>query len=181
MLENKLKLNDIKTEFFAISSHRNAHTTRNISLKIGDSVISPSSSVKNLGVSLDSTLNMNSQISSICRTVNFHLRNISRIRRFIDQTTCAQAVRSLILSRLDYCNSLLGGISRTNILRLQRLQNRAARLIFCVNKFTSAPPLLRELHWLPVQQRIEFKILLYVYNCINASSQFLSPNSFEHS
>ena len=139
-----------------------------VSLKIGGSEIEPSKSIKNLGITFDPHLKMNLQVNSVCRTVNFHLRNIARIRRFIDQNTCAHAVRSLVLSRLDYGNSLLGGISRCNVKRLQVLQNRAARLVFCVNRRTSAAPLLRELHWLPVQQRIEFKILLHVYKCVNS-------------
>ena len=101
---------------------------------------------------------------SLCRTVNFHLHNIARIRRYIDQNTCSHAVRSLILSRLDYGNSLLGGISRSNVQHLQKLKNRAVWLIICVDRRSSTFPLLRELHRLPVQQRIDFKILLHVYN-----------------
>ncbi len=66
--------------------------------------------------------------------------------------------------RLDYSNSLLGGISQTNV---QRLQNRAARLVYGVDRRTSASPLLHDLDWLPVQQRIEFKVVLHVYNCVN--------------
>ena len=58
----------------------------------------------------------------------------------------------------------------TDTQRLQRLQNRAARLIYRVSRRNSATPLLREMHWLPVQQRIEFKILVHVYNCIHGSS-----------
>ena len=166
MLENKLRLNDTKTEFFIFSAKYHINSTKRVCMKIGDSVIKPSSSIKNLGIFFDPFLKMDSHVSSLCRTVNFHLRNIARIRRFIDRNTCAHAVRSLVLSRLDYGNSLLGGISVANTQRLQRLQNRAARLIYCVNKRTSAPPLLRELHWLPVQQRIHFKILLHVYNCV---------------
>ena len=167
MLENKLCLNDSKTEYFIVVSERKASSIERSDLKIGDSVIAPSLSVRNLGIVLDPSLKMDLQVASICRTVNFHLRNISRIRKFIDQNTCAHAVRSLVLQRLDYGNSLLGGISQFNVQRLQRLQNRAARLVYCVDRRTSAPPLLRDLHWLPVQERIHFKILLHVYNCVN--------------
>ena len=118
----------------------------------------------------DNNLTMKDHVSLLCRTVNFHLRNLNRIRSYIDRSTCAHAVRSLILSRLDYGNSLLGGLSATDTQRLQKLQNRAARLIYQVSRRTSATPLIRELHWLPVQQRIEFKVLVHVYNCVNGSS-----------
>ena len=123
---------------------------------------------------------MDFQVNSLCRTVKFHLRNFARIRRFIDQDTCAHAVRSLVLSRLDYGNSLLGGISSSSVKRLQKLQNRAARLIFGVNRRTSAGPLLRELHCLPVQQRINFKILLHVYNCVNSLGPSYLSNAVPH-
>ena len=132
-------------------------------------MISPSDTVKNLGIIFDDSLSMKSHVSSLCRSINFHLRNLSRIRPFIDRSTCAHAVRSLILSRLDYGNSLLGGLSATDTQRLQKLQNCAACFIYQVWR-TSATPLIRELHWLPVQQRIEFKVLVHVYNCVNGSS-----------
>ena len=170
MLANKLKLNDSKTELFLIASTRHANAVSHLDLKIGGSVISPSASIKNLGIVFDNSLAMKNHVSSLCRTVNFHLRNLNRIRRYIDRSTCAHAVRSLILSRLDYGNSLLGGLSVSDVQRLQKLQNRAARLIYQVSKRTSAIPLIRELHWLPVQQRIEFKILVHVYNCVTGSA-----------
>jgi hypothetical protein len=168
MLSNKLRLNDTKTEFFIINSPRQLNLVAGVKLKIGGSEIDPSLSIKNLGIIFDPHMNMDLHVNLLCRTVNFHLKNISRIRRFIDQNTCAHAVRSLVLSRLDYGNSLLGGISCSSLKRLQKLQNRAARLVYCVDRRTSAAPLLRDLHWLPVQQRINFKILLHVYNCVNS-------------
>ena len=175
MLCNKLRLNDTKTEFFLIYSPRQLNLVTDVKLKIGVSEIKPSTSIKNLGITFDPHMKMDFHVSLLCRTVNFHLRNIARIRRFIDQDTCAHAVRSLVLSRLDYGNSLLGGISSSSVKRLQKLQNRAARLVFGVNRRTSASPLLRHLHWLPVQQRIDFKILLHVYKCVNSlGPQYLS-------
>jgi hypothetical protein len=118
MLGNKLKLNDSKTELFLISSPRIANAVSNLDLKIGGSVITPSNSIKNLGIIFDKNLTMKDHVSSLCRSVNFHLRNLNRIRRFIDKSTCAHAVRSLILSRLDYGNSLLGGVSVSDVQRM---------------------------------------------------------------
>ena len=171
MLANKLRLNDSKTELlFASPWHAEAVSHLDIHLKIGGSVITPSSSIKNLGTTFDSSLSMKLHVNALCRSINFHLRNLCRIRRFIDSTTCAHAARSLILSRLDYGNSLLGGLSKSDLLRLQRLQNRAACLIFLADKHASATPFIRELHWLPVQQRIDFNILVHVYNCLHETS-----------
>ena len=93
---------------------------------------------------------MSSHISSISRSLNYHLRNIGRIRSYIDKDTCNHAVRSLVLSRIDYCNSLLYGQTTKNTHKLQTMQNRAARLVFKANRREHTTPLLKELHWLPV-------------------------------
>ena len=121
----------------------------------------------NLGSFFDTQMIMSSHVTNISKTVIFHLRNITRIRKYIDQPTCHHAVRSLILSRLDYCNGLLSSIPSSYITRLQRLQNWAARLVFELDRKHSPAPLLKELHWLPVRQRIIFKLLLFVYKCLH--------------
>ena len=110
---------------------------------------------------------MSYHISHICSTITFYLRNISRIRRFIDQSACHNAVRSLVLSRIDYCNGLLSTIPSNQLIRVQRLQNWAARLILQVSRDHPSQPLLNSLHWLPLKQRITFKLLLFVYKILN--------------
>ncbi|XP_072042415.1 uncharacterized protein [Amphiura filiformis] len=109
---------------------------------------------------------MRNQISSLTRSVSFHLRNISRIRRFLDFDTSNDIIRSLILSRLDYGNVLLMGANTTDIARLQTLQNWAAKIIFCAKKRDHVSPLLHQLHWLYVEDRITFKAMLYVFKCL---------------
>ncbi|KAI4902065.1 hypothetical protein NFI96_010100 [Prochilodus magdalenae] len=79
-------------------------------------------------------------------------------------------VQSLVISRLDYCNSLLAGLPLRAIRPLQLVQNAAARLIFNLPKFTHVTPLLRSLHWLPVVARIRFKTLMLAYKALRASS-----------
>ena len=113
---------------------------------------------------------MSTHITNVCKSATFHLRNITKIRKYIDQSTCHHAVRSLVLSRLDYCNGLLSSLPASHTDRLQRLQNWAARLIFQVDRRHSSAPLLKSLHWLPVQQRIVFKLALYVYKCLNSQA-----------
>ena len=84
-------------------------------------------------------MKMSSHITALCRSLNFPLWNISRIRRYVDQETCINAMRALILSELDYGNALLSGCKVTDITRLQRIQNRAARIVFQVPR---RPPIL---------------------------------------
>ena len=109
----------------------------------------------------------NTSTTHICSMATFYLRNIAKIRRFIDQSACHNAVRSLVLSRIDYCNGLLSTIPSTKLIRVQRLQNWAARLIFQVSRDHPSQPLLRSLHWLPLKQRIIFKLLLFVFKIFN--------------
>ncbi|XP_072041350.1 uncharacterized protein [Amphiura filiformis] len=93
--------------------------------------------------------------------------NISRIRRFLDTDSCHHIVRSLVLSRLDYGNALLLGSNKTDIAKLQRLQNWAVKLIHRAGKQDHATPYMEQLHWLPIHERIVFKILLLVFKCVN--------------
>ena len=163
-------LNCDKTEFLFVSNPCFHHSFSGVSLTIDDAVIQPSSSVRSLGVLIDSSLKMNPHVSSLSSSLHFHLSNIARIRPFLNQTACEHAVRAIITSRIDYANSLLFGTSSANIQRLQRAQNRAAKLVFLAKKKDHVTPLLRELHWLPVQKRISFKILTLTYKCMHNSA-----------
>ena len=103
----------------------------------------------------------------MCQSANFHLRNIGKIRHLIDDETCKLLVHYFVTSRLDYCNSLLIGTSSTLIHSLQLVQNRAARIVKRVKKYDHITPVLKELHWLPVKERIEYKTLLTTYKVIH--------------
>ena len=164
---NKLKLNESKTEFFIAASKHNLVSLKDTTICIGSKEISPSSTIKNLGVTFDSTMSMKPHITAMCKAINFTLWNMSRVRKFIDRDSCSHAMRALVLSRLDYANSLLTGCNIGDVGRLVKLQNKAARIIFCVPRLVSATPLLNTLHWLPVKKRIIFKTLLYIYKVLN--------------
>jgi hypothetical protein len=166
MIKNKLKLNGNKTEFLILSSSR-SHACRDVHLKMGDATITPSSSCRNLGVIFDSHIDMNSQISSICRSTHYHLRNIGRIRSLLPDSAAAQLIHSLVTSRLDYCNSLLYGLPDSKLSRLQRIQNIGARILSRSPKSDHVTPILKQLHWLPIKFRILFKILLITYRCLH--------------
>ena len=99
-------------------------------IHIGEAEIHPSSTVKNLGVYFDAAMTMSDHVTAICKSVNFHLWNLSRIRKYITQEACSNAMQALVLSELDYANALVSYLSNKDIIRLQRLQNRAARIIF---------------------------------------------------
>ena len=118
---------------------------------------------------------MSGQVSATCKSVNFHIRNLWCIRKFITKEAFHNAVRFLVLSRIDYANSLLYGAKQIDLQRLQRLLNKASRLVFACGRDQSSSHLLCTLHWLPVEDRIKYKILLYVYKSLNnQASKYLT-------
>ena len=142
MIRNKLLMNEQKTESLLIISPKLRHYLPDpVHLLIGDASVEPSESARTLGVELDSFLTMSQQVTSVCRSLNFHLYNISRVRRMLTDEACNHAVRSLVLSRLDYANSLLVNINVSDIDRLQRIQNRAARIVLNARKYDHVSPL----------------------------------------
>ena len=181
MIKNKLKINDSKTEFVIFSSpSATSKLPADLELQVGNSNIKPASNAKNLGVMFDQHLKMETQVTSICKSANFHIRNIGKIRHLITDSSAQQLVHAFITSRLDYCNSLLIGLPDTQLNRLQRIQNTAARIVSRTKKFDHVTPVLNRLHWLPIKKRIEFKTLLLTYRCVNGKApkyleELLSP------
>ena len=134
---------------------------------IGESTITPSAKIRNLGAILDSIMSSSAQVSNIVRTGSYQIRNIGRIRKYLNQNATEQIVHSFVTSRLDMCNSLLIGLPQDQLTRLQRLQNTSARLIKLIKKRAHITPVLKELHWLPVGARIKYKILITVFKALN--------------
>ena len=129
-----------------------------------------SQSVRNLGFYLDETLSMDAHIKYLCRILFCQLRRIGKIRSFLSTDAANKLAVSLILSRLDYCSSLLAGIPDNKLNKLQRIQNHAARLVLRKSRHASASGLLRTLHWLPVKARIQYKIACLCFKCIYQNS-----------
>jgi hypothetical protein len=167
MTVNKLKLNQDKTEFLVVASQAHHQKLTDVKLTLGDVVLEPSQSLRILGVIFDDRLLHDAQVANISRTVKFHLRNLTLIRKYLDASCTHAAIRALVLSRLDYCNSLLYGTSTKNLHSLQLLQNQAARLIYMKPKYTHTSPLIQTLHWLPVLQRIEYKNAVLTYKSLS--------------
>ena len=127
---NMLKLNDNKEELMLVTSMRNKHL-HNLptSITIGCAQIPFKQSVKYLGFTLDCHLTMNAHVSNIARTCYFELRRLASIRRFLTSTATSTLVSAFVLSRIDYCNSLMFGSTHDVTSHLQWIQNYAARVI----------------------------------------------------
>jgi hypothetical protein len=166
MSKNRLKLNEDKTEALLCGPASRRDRIPFASVRVGDARIPFSDSVKTLGVVLDCDLSMHEQISKIVKTCFFHIRSLSKARPYLTQKAACHVAVSLILSKLDYCNSLLANLPQTEIKRLQAVQNAAARVVTKSKKSDHISPVLSKLHWLPVQERINHKVLSSTYRAV---------------
>ena len=170
MSTNRLKLNEEKTEvvIFKIPHFKGKLSPDRISL--GDASVKTSQSARNIGVTFDETMSMADYISAVCKSANFHLRNISKIRKYITQDSCSILVHSLITSRLDYANATAFGLPTCQFNRLQRILNNAARLVTLSSRDRHISEITYNLYCLPIKQRINFKILLLTFKALNDSA-----------
>ena len=113
-------------------------------------------------------------------TICHKLRNIAKMKAFLTESQMQTIVQSLILSSLDYCNSLFYGLNQSTMKKLQTLQNRACRIIKGLKKRESVEESLKDLHWLKVPQRIEFKLILLVFKCLNGLAPSYLSNKLRY-
>ena len=163
MINNKLKINDSKTELIVFRSPQAKQDLSGLSVIVGDSIIQQSSKVRNLGIIFDKILSFDDYISSVCRSTHFHLRNIGIIRHLLSQNATAQFIHALISIRLDYCNSILYNLPKNSILRLQRIQIQAARILTNTPRRDHITEVLIDLHWLRIGERIVYKLLIVTF------------------
>ena len=93
-----------------------------------------------------------------CRRAFFHLRRLRSVRRQLDQNVTERLVRALVLSLLDYCNLVLAGLPASIVAPLQRVLRVAARVVLDLNPRDHNSSALRELHWLPISERVVYKL-----------------------
>jgi len=169
MCSNRLKLNCNKTEVIWVASRYMLKTANSFPpVKIGSTIVQPADVVRNLGCHFDSQLNMRQHINTICRSCYFQLRQLRVIRRSLPRDVLKTLLHAFVASRLDYCNSLFYGITKYDLRKVQAVQNAAARLFGGIRKFDHITPVLRDsLHWLPIKQRIEFKIAVLTYKSLH--------------
>ena len=163
MNRNKLKLNTDKTEIMLVGARSRLSSVDCQSACFNGTTVAFQACVKYLGVKIDQSLTMHDQISSVCRAAFLELRRIASIRQYLSQDSATRLVNVLIASRLDYCNSILAGLPAEQISRLQRVQNSAARLVMKKRRRDHITPVLRDLHWLPVKFRWQFKLAILAY------------------
>jgi hypothetical protein len=167
MAANFLKVNEDKTEFIVLGSKHNLKKVQSSSIKISDCTVTLRENVKNIGATFDSSMKMEDQVTKTCKSAWFNLYKISKIHRYLTADQAKSALHAYVTSRLDQNNSLLIGLPKNQIKKLSRVQHAAARLLVGAKKHDEIAPILKTLHWLPIQFRIKFKILLFTYKALN--------------
>ena len=117
------------------------------------------------------------QINSLSKSCHFHIRDIRRIRHLLPLSAATALANSLVSSKLDYCNSLYNGILQANLNKIQRIQNTLARVVTNTSKFEHITPILKKLHWLPIKQRIDYKLCLLTYKTLQIQQPTYLCNS----
>jgi len=171
MTRNYLQLNPGKTEIivFGSPSVLASLSIRGVFLDEGVCIrFSPV--VKNLGFRLDSCLTFNDQVKKLKQSCFHKLRHIAKMKYFLTETQIRILIQAVILSKIDYCNSLYYGCQTYVINQLQVIQNRACRIIFGMKKRENVDHRLQELHWLKVKERIEFKVLLLIFKSVKGQA-----------
>src|SRR6218665_2198978 len=173
----RLQLDTKKTEVLWFGSAANLRqvTRADRCLTIGPDVVEPVEVVRDLAVLFDTHLTIKAHISRVSRTCFYPLRRLRSIRRCLGREVTARLVSALIISRLDYCNAILANLPASTLAPMQRVLNAAARLVMNLGPRDHVTPALYELHWLPIQSRIQFKLCLLVHHVIGGRSLHLGP------
>ena len=165
---NGLSLNPDKSDAIWFTTPQRARSfVPAISINVAGTAVSISNTITTLGVTLDSHLTFDSHVTALSKSCNFHIRALRHIRKSLTEDMAHSIAVALVSSRLDYANSILYGISKSNILKLQRIQNHLAKLV-TQNYHISSSATIQSLHWLPIKHRIDFKISTLTYKLLHS-------------
>ena len=166
--ENDLCINVDKTKCMLVStSQKHSHNAdTNLVVNVNSAQIPVCASHKLLGVYVSNVLDWEEQIKFVCRQVNHSLSVLKRIKSFLPESARILYCNSCVLSHMDYCSTIWGNTTESELAKLHRLQKRAARMIF--DDYTSPSVVLfKKLHWLPLKKRIEHNKAVLMYKCLN--------------
>jgi len=178
MGSNRLKMNADKTQLMWLGTRQQLDKLSVTELSLLSARVIFSPAAYNLGFLLDSLqLTMKDHVSAVCRSCFWQLRQLRLVRSSLTSDTAKTLVHAFVSSLIDYCNSLLYGVSDGLLRKLQAVQNAAAWVVTGAGKFDHITPVLRRLHWLPVRQRNKYKLAMIVYKCLyGLAPVYLSGN-----
>ena len=182
MTLNLLKLNDDKTEFILFGTYQQLAKLKDIDvlIAISNTKVLPVDLVHNLGYFMDKLLKNSVHINKLTSGSYYQLRNVKKIRDKLDLESAKTVVQALVMSKLDYCNSLLLGSPEYQLDKLQRIKNMACRVVTNLGKYEHISASMKDLHWLKVKHHIDFKIATLMHNCKTSNAPWylmdLLPN-----
>ena len=155
------------------------------SLLVGGNIIKPSTTVRDLGVLLDSELSLKQHVNKVVSSCYYHIRRLRQVSHCVGQNFMKQLASAFILSSLDYCSSILAELPKSTIATPQRVQNAAARMVLNLRPRESISDGLRQLHWLPIESRIQFKLCLLMHriragrcpSCLSKTVQLVADHA----
>ena len=174
MTANLLTLNSSKTEFLLIGNKQQLSKIQNTSLNTAHSA-------RNLGFVFDEHLTLSDKISALSKSCYSHIRQLRCIRPYLDLRTGSTIATSIVHSKLDYCNSFYFNLPKSQINRLQLIQNFLARVVVKAPKSCHILPVLKFLHFVEINKRIDYKLLCLTYKVLTTTKpSYLQPlNSLE--
>ena len=135
-------------------------------MEVGETSVNISLELTYLGVLLDQNLTLKSHILTKAKRASYHLYRIRQIVKFLDLLAKQTLISSLVMSHLDYANTMFINLPSSSIYPMQQIQNQAAKLIMNKHWLDSPTVIMKQLHWLPIRFRCEYKLLLHVYRCM---------------
>ncbi|KAF7238180.1 Complement C1q-like protein 3 [Varanus komodoensis] len=165
MRANKPKLNPDKTEVLLVGGL--GFGEGDFDLVLNGVALPLKDKVRSLGVLLDPELSLEAQVTAVARSAFFQLRLIHQLRRYLEKDCLVTVTHALVTSQLDFCNLLYVGLPLKTVQILQLVQNRAARLLTGTGHCVHITPVLRQLHWLPIEVRAQFRVLVITYKALN--------------
>jgi len=135
-------------------------------IDLGNVHIQPSKSVRSLGVVIDITLSFDAHVNSVYKAVNYHAKTLRHIWKRVTTNVALIMASTMVGARLDYCNAILHGMSKSNIQKLQRTQNSIARIVTGMGRSEHIASVLAQLHWLKIAERIEYKVALLSFKAL---------------
>ena len=167
MHENRLKMNDSKTEFIIFGGKRALQKSMTTSIRVGEATVQRSANIKLLGLNIDEHLDLKYHIACKARCASMSLFNLKKLSPHLTEKNRLKLVNALVFSHMDYCNSLFINLPKHTLKPFQRIQNFAAKIVLGKSKYSSSTEALKHLHMLPVHVRCEFKLLVMVYKCLH--------------
>jgi hypothetical protein len=165
-------LNADKSEVVILGTSHQLHSVGSTvqAVNVAGNVLPVTKQLKSLGILFDAHLNYELHANAVVRACTYHLRALRHIRHVLPDDVAKQIGCSMVCAKLDYCNALLHGAPAAAIDKLQRVQNQLARIVTSSGRREAAMPILQSLHWLPVRQRIDYKLALITYKARTTST-----------